>query len=110
MGDSSDAAQAAAVNIAEVTLGADGSHSADIAEIAAGLETLGVYETKKPENVDSLIQKIDTHWKVLQTYKEHQELPLFFIIDGDGLHHVAQRPHRHQLHAQKNYKNIIKTL
>jgi hypothetical protein len=46
-------------------------------------ETLGVYETKKPENVDSLIKKIDIHWKVLQTYKEHQELPLFFIIDGD---------------------------
>lgn len=48
-------------------------------------ETLGVYETKKPADVDSLIKKIDTHWEVLQTYKEHQELPLFFIIDGDGL-------------------------
>jgi len=48
-------------------------------------ETLGVYETKKPENVDSLIKKIDTHWKVLQTYKEHQELPLFFIIDRDDI-------------------------
>lgn len=48
-------------------------------------ETLGVYERNKPENVEMLIQKIDTHWKALQTYKEHQELPLFFIIDGDGL-------------------------
>ena len=48
-------------------------------------ETLGVYERKKPENVDSLINKIDTHWKILETYKEHQELPLFFIIDGDEL-------------------------
>jgi hypothetical protein len=46
-------------------------------------ETLGVYERKKPENVDSLINKIDSHWKILETYKEHQELPLFFIVD-DG--------------------------
>jgi hypothetical protein len=48
-------------------------------------ETLGVYERKKPENVDSLIKKIDSHWKILETYKEHQELPLFFIIDGDEI-------------------------
>jgi len=48
-------------------------------------ETLGVYERKKPDNVDSLIKKIDSHWKILETYKEHQELPLFFIIDGDEL-------------------------
>ena len=48
-------------------------------------ETLGVYERKKPANVDSLIKKIDSHWKILETYKEHQELPLFFIIDGDDL-------------------------
>jgi asparagine synthetase B (glutamine-hydrolysing) len=48
-------------------------------------ETLGVYERKKPENVDSLIKKIDSHWRILETYKEHQELPLFFIIDGDEL-------------------------
>jgi len=48
-------------------------------------ETLGVYERKKPANVDSLIKKIDSHWKILETYKEHQELPLFFIIDGDEL-------------------------
>lgn len=48
-------------------------------------ETLGVYETKKPDDVDSLINKIDTHWKVLQTYKEHQELPLFFIVDDSEL-------------------------
>lgn len=52
-------------------------------ELIAG--TLGVYERKKPADVDSLIQKIDTHWKILETYKEHQELPLFFIIDGDEL-------------------------
>jgi hypothetical protein len=46
-------------------------------------ETLGVYERKKPADVDSLINKIDSHWKILETYKEHQELPLFFIVD-DG--------------------------
>ena len=48
-------------------------------------ETLGVYERNKPNDVNSLIEKIDTHWKVLQTYKEHQELPLFFIVDGSEL-------------------------
>jgi hypothetical protein len=45
--------------------------------------TLGVYERNKPADVDSLINKINSHWKILETYKEHQELPLFFIVD-DG--------------------------
>ena len=48
-------------------------------------ETLGVYEHSKPKDVDVIINKIDKHWKILETYKEHQELPLFFIIDGDEL-------------------------
>jgi len=48
-------------------------------------ETLGVYERNKPNDVNSLIDKIDTHWQVLATYKEHQELPLFFIVDGSEL-------------------------
>lgn len=49
-------------------------------ELMAG--TLGVYERSKPADVESIVSKIDKHWKILETYKEHQELPLFFIVDN----------------------------
>jgi hypothetical protein len=48
-------------------------------------ETIGVYEHSKPADVKTLINKIDTHWNHLQSYKQNQELPLFFIVDGSEL-------------------------
>jgi hypothetical protein len=48
-------------------------------------ETIGVYEHSKPADVTTLINKIDTHWNHLQSYKQNQELPLFFIVDGSEL-------------------------
>jgi hypothetical protein len=48
-------------------------------------ETIGVYEHSKPEHVTTSIDKIDTHWKYLQSYKKHHELPLFFIVDGSDI-------------------------
>lgn len=48
-------------------------------------ETIGVYEHSKPKEVNALINKIDTHWNHLQSYKQNQELPLFFIIDANKI-------------------------
>jgi hypothetical protein len=48
-------------------------------------ETIGVYEYSKPADITTLINKIDTHWNHLQSYKKNQELPLFFIVDGSEL-------------------------
>jgi hypothetical protein len=48
-------------------------------------ETIGVYEHSKPADVKTLINKIDTHWNHLQSYKQNQELPLFFIVDADKI-------------------------
>jgi hypothetical protein len=48
-------------------------------------ETIGVYEHSKPADVTTLINKIDTHWNHLQSNKQNQELPLFFIVDGSEL-------------------------
>lgn len=48
-------------------------------------ETIGLYEYSKPKDVNALINKIDTHWNHLQSYKQNQELPLFFIVDGSEL-------------------------
>ena len=48
-------------------------------------ETIGVYEHSKPKDITTLINKIETHWNHLQSYKQNQELPLFFIVDANKI-------------------------
>jgi hypothetical protein len=42
-------------------------------------ETLGVYESKESYDVEEVIKSIDNHWEKVFSYRNWQELPLFFF-------------------------------
>jgi hypothetical protein len=42
-------------------------------------ETLGVYESKESYDVEEVIKSIDNHWETIFSYRNSQELPLFFF-------------------------------
>ena len=51
----------------------------DYVEIMAN--TLGVYEDSKPNDLDKLLSRIDTHAAYLQKHPVSHEMPLFWIAE-----------------------------
>jgi hypothetical protein len=51
----------------------------DYIEIMAN--TLGIYENTKPNDLDKLLSRIDTHAAYLATQPVSHEMPLFWIVE-----------------------------
>lgn len=51
----------------------------DYIEIMAN--TLGIYENSKPNDLDKLLLRIDTHAAYLATQPVSHEMPLFWIVE-----------------------------
>ena len=53
----------------------------DIDYIEIMANTLGIYEYSKPNDLDKLLSRIDTHATYLATQPLNHEMPLFWIVE-----------------------------